>query len=87
MGTDSFVGYPDQLDSPVTNAFAVTPADSELTNWTRAVWVGGAGNLTVILADDSSAVEIEDIPAGSLLPIRCKQIRAATTATKIVGFY
>jgi hypothetical protein len=73
--------------NPGVSFEAITPADSDLTNGpTRAVWVGGSGNLSVIGAGDTSAVLIEAIAAGTLLPISVKQIRSTnTTATKIVA--
>lgn len=86
---DSFSGKRTELHSPARRGFAVTPHDTnELTAFTRAVWVGGAGNLSVILAGDTAAITITGVPAGTLLPLCCKIIRStSTTATNIVGLY
>lgn len=67
-------------------AIAVTPADSNVGPY-RGIYVGGTGNLVVIMADDDTGtpVTFTSVPTGSLLPIAVRQIRAATTATNIVG--
>ena len=54
---------------------------------TRALYVGGAGDLVVLGADDTSSVTFEDVPAGTLLPISVKNVMAATTATLILAIY
>jgi hypothetical protein len=69
---------------------AVTPhASNNLPDGVaRSLWVGGAGNVEVIAEDDSAAVVIAGVAAGTLLPIRAKAVRAAsTTATSIVALY
>ncbi len=79
--------------NPAAHATAITPVDAELGSdkFTRAVYVGGAGNLAVIMAGDegdTSAVVFVGVPAGSLLPIRVSQIRSTgTTATSIVALW
>ena len=65
---------------------AVTPSDSTVLTGVRALWIGGAGTVSVIAADDTSAVSLT-VPAGTLLPIFAKKVMAATTATGIVAFY
>jgi hypothetical protein len=50
--------------------------------------VGLSGNVSVIAADDTSAVTLTGVAAGVVIPISCKQIRATnTTATGIVVIY
>lgn len=65
---------------------AVTPSDSTVLVGVRALWIGGAGTVSVIAYGDSTAVSIV-VPAGTLLPIFAKKVMAATTATSIVAFY
>lgn len=79
--------WTEDFNSPAKRVFSITPNDStDLAIHTRAVWVGSAGNLEVMLTDDTSAVVIVGVPAGTLLPIRAKRVRAAsTTAGSIVG--
>lgn len=66
---------------------AVTPHDTnQLASVSRQLWVGGAGNITVLMHDDSTVL-ISGIPAGTLLPIRVKRVNATgTTATLITSF-
>lgn len=75
------------MRDPGRKAAAVTKSDSTVLAPTRALWVGGAGNLSVIFADDSSAVTITGVTAGSLLPISVKQVMDATTATNMVAIW
>lgn len=68
-------------------AVAVTPHDvTVVPGPTRALWVGGAGNLTVVMKDDNASVLIENVPQGTLLPISVKLVMATgTSATKIIA--
>lgn len=74
--------------NPAKGGFAVSPHDTNLlSKVTRAIFVGGAGNLHVIM-QDGSEVTVTGVVAGSLLPIRVKKVfSTSTTATNIVGFY
>lgn len=78
-------------DSPCANAEVITPDDSnDLSINTRAVWVGGAGNLNVDMvgAKGSTTVLFSGITAGTVLPIQVKRIRStSTTATLIVAMW
>lgn len=74
--------------APADNAEAVTPhATNELTYATRAVYVGGAGNLVVAMWGGGADVTFTGVLAGSVLPIRVKAVRATSTATSIVALY
>lgn len=79
--------------TPAADAVAITPADADLSltgnKFTRAIYVGGAGDLAVQMAgDDNNNVVFSAVPAGTVLPLRVKQIRAtATTATDIVAMW
>lgn len=71
---------------------AVTPNDgADLSaGIAHSLWVGGAGNISVVAADDptGSPVLISGIPAGTQLHIRAKRVMATnTTATLIVAYY
>lgn len=75
-------------------AAAVTPSDTTLLEATRAVWVGGAGNLAVLMTDDYDqaampvAVTLTGVPAGTLLPISVRKIMSTnTTATSITALW
>jgi hypothetical protein len=82
-----FQGSQPGWEAPATSAGAITPANSEFPNGLvyRALWVGGAGNVTGILADDTVEVTFSAVPAGTLLPFAFKRVSLSTTATLIVG--
>jgi len=69
-------------------AAAITTSDTvSLTGITRAVYVGGAGNITAIMSN-GDAVLFTAVPVGTVLPIRCTRINAtATTATLLIAMY
>jgi len=72
--------------------WAVTPSDTvDLKISTRAIFVGGAGNLSVEAFDPATkkraTVVLTGVLAGSVLPIEVSRVNAAsTTATNIVAF-
>lgn len=71
---------------PAYKLTAVTPSDATTLVGVRALWVGGAGTISVIAVNDTAAVTLS-VPAGTLLPIFAKKVMAATTATLIVAMY
>lgn len=74
----------DSQVAPAPNAVEVTPNDSTNYPNCRAVWVGGAGNLTVTMAATGGTVTFAGVPAGTWLPIVVTQVKATdTTATNI----
>lgn len=77
------------LESPAWTAVAVTPADSDLAAMpTKALYVGVAGNVAVVMAGGGSAVTFVGVPAGAILPIRVDRVNSTnTTATSIVALY
>lgn len=70
-------------------AAAVTPSDATaLPQITRGLWVGGAGNVSVKMGGDGDTAIFAAVPAGSLLPVRARQVLATgTTATLILALY
>jgi hypothetical protein len=73
-----------------TRCFAITPNDStNLAEGTRAIWVGGAGNIKVTLVDDDGnhgGFTLVAVPAGTLLPLAARRVYATgTTATQLIG--
>lgn len=67
-------------------ALAVTPNnDTVLQDGIRALYVGGAGNVSVVMAGGQT-VTFSGVAAGTLLPIRVTRVRATdTTATLILA--
>ncbi len=79
-----------QISVPALNAKAITPADSDLETHTRGIYVGGTGDVTVMMAGDlgDSIVTFKAVPVGVVIPVVAKQIRTTlTTATLLVALF
>ncbi len=65
---------------------AVTPSDTTLINC-RAIYIGGAGSLTLSIDGTTAGVVITAPPVGMIVPITLNggRIMAATTATLLVA--
>ncbi len=73
---------------PASKLVAITKSDAtDLTdNKIKALWVGGAGDVAVIAINDSAAVTLVGVQAGTILPVMVKKVMSTnTTATNIVG--
>lgn len=83
---DRFKNHSAGLESPAMHGFAITPDDSiDLTEATRALYVGVAGDLAVTLVSGAQLV-LANVPSGTLLPVRVRAVKAAgTTADSLVG--
>jgi hypothetical protein len=71
------------------SAEAVTPHDTNdtVSGTTDALWVGGAGNLSVVM-QGGQTVTFTGVPAGTQLDIHVSRVRGTgTTATSIVALY
>lgn len=66
------------------DAIAVTKSDTTVLRDVAALFVGGAGDVTVRTVRGTT-VAFVGVLAGSILPIAVDQVRAATTATNIVA--
>lgn len=69
-----------------TRAVTVTPHLTQTFSPCRALYVGGAGNLTVELVG-SSQVTFHGVPAGTILPIAAVRVAPASTATHFIALY
>lgn len=81
---------PSSPSTPARSLAAVSPhATDDLPGGVcKALWVGGEGNVAIVAENDTGAVTIVGVPAGTALPIRAKAVRASgTTATDIVALY
>jgi hypothetical protein len=84
---DNFDTYRVGLSDPVTDGVAVTPSDSTVLTTTRAVFVGGAGNLAVVMASGNS-LTLTGVTAGTVLPLRVTKVKSTgTTATNIAALW
>ena len=72
----------------ITNALVVTPSDTiSLAMPTRSIYIGGAGNLSVLMAGGQTTL-FSALPVGTILPVSCLRINATnTTATLIVAMW
>lgn len=87
MATDLYKGVaPHLMAGPMIAGAVATPSQNDLPNVSRAIYVGGAGNLELIMANGSTLL-LTAVPAGSFLPIRAQRITANTTATNIVALW
>lgn len=86
--TDTFRNHGRSLTSPPDAAAAIVPDDgADLAFATRAVYVGGAGDLRVRMLGGAE-VTLAAVPAGAMLPLRVARILATgTTATRLVGLW
>lgn len=75
-------------DFPAIDWEDVTPNDSTaLSRTPRAVYIGGAGNLSVISHEDNTSTFV-GLTAGTVLKIQPNIIKATgTTATNIIALY
>jgi hypothetical protein len=73
--------------SPSRKFATVTPHDTnELATISKALWVGTTGDITVIGADDDTAVVFKGV--SGLLPVRVRIVKlTGTTATDIVALF
>jgi len=70
---------------PATNLGVVTKSNSTVFGVpTRALYVGGTGDVTVTMG--GVYVTFKSVPAGTLLPIACTQVRnTGTSASNMVA--
>jgi hypothetical protein len=84
---DTFDGFRGGLGSPATDGLAVTTSDATVLTTTRYIFVGGAGNLSVVMSSGTT-VTLTGVIAGSWLPLRVTKVKATgTTATNIAAFW
>jgi hypothetical protein len=69
---------------PAQDAKAVTPSDTANQGDVRALYVGGAGNISLVTPLGTTVV-FTGVQSGSILPVRCTKVLVATTATNIVA--
>ena len=72
---------------PAAKAVAVTPSDTTDLGVTRGLYVGGAGNVVVTMAEQGTNITFVDVPAGTFMPIQVRLVMAATSASSILALY
>lgn len=85
MPHDDFASPSDSPVSPARRATAIQPGDAPLSPLPKAIYVGGAGNLTLRTVDSAADVTLV-VHAGQILPLRAAYVRTVgTTATGLVA--
>lgn len=87
---DKFEKFYTDTNDPADHAYTITPnSDTDLSNFTRAIYVGTTGDLSVSMVTENSNtfVTFSSVPAGSILPIRVRRVSASSTASNLVGLY
>jgi hypothetical protein len=75
-----------EVNEVYEKAVAVTPSNTTRIADTKALYVGGAGNLAVEFPNGNS-VTINGVTAGTLLPLRVRRVLSTgTTASDITAF-
>lgn len=73
-------------DITARGAISVTPSDTAMLTSCRALYIGGAGDVTLRAKDSSVDAVFTAVPAGTVLPVQARFVRATgTTATAIVS--
>lgn len=67
-------------------AVAVTPSDSTELPVTRALFVGTAGDVAVVMADGQTATFV-NIANATVLPVQVQKVLVATSASNILALY
>jgi hypothetical protein len=85
--SDRFAHEYESVSGPSAAPVAVVPDDIvPLASIPKGLYVGTAGNLAVRGLSASQDVLFKNVPAGSILPVRAKFVRATgTTAQDIIA--
>jgi hypothetical protein len=85
---DKYTHSFNNITDPSNDAIAVTPSDNtDLSYVTKSLYIGGAGNLKVIMKSGAT-VTFNGLLVGTTLNIRASRILATgTTATNIIALF
>lgn len=72
-----------QVSTSARKVLAIVPSDATAVDL-GAIYVGGAGNVTVRCID-GTVVTFTAPPVGTIIPVACDRVMAATTATLLIG--
>lgn len=71
--------------SPALDAESVV-VGTPFSRTARGLYIGGGGNATLVLPD-AGEVAFVGLLAGTILPVRCTNVKAGATATNIVALF
>ena len=77
------INQPDFITEAKNLSTAAPSADISVDQ--MCLYIGGAGDVVVNLGDDTD-ITFAGVAAGTFLPIVVDKIKAATTASKILGY-
>ena len=85
---DNFASHAVGMDGPAQGGATISPhATNPLPNFTRAIYVGGSGDLACEMVS-GEVVTFVGLIAGAVYPFRVQKVFATgTTATNLVGLY
>lgn len=77
-----------RLVGPYRYGEAVTPhASNDFTHVSRAIYVGGAGDIAVVLVDNT-VLTFKAVPVGTVLNVQARRVNAVnTTATLMLALW
>lgn len=78
-----FTGGSANIFASATSSGAVTKDDDTVLDY-NALYIGGAGNISIDHTEGGTAVVYVGLLAGSILPVSGVRVNAATTAESIV---
>ena len=99
---DPYTDRREELDSPASSAFPITPSQNLLSTTVRSLYIGGSGNVFCRMAAGNTMYQkanafFYNVGAGTVLPVRVdgvfdwnktdNDISQNTTATFIVGLF
>jgi hypothetical protein len=80
--------FNDAAVGSVAYGVAVTKSDSTVLNGTRALYIGGTGDVAVRMEGGQNSLTFSAVPSGTTLPIRVDQVLSTgTTATLILALW
>lgn len=87
MSFDTFAHTTDSLVAPATFLFPIVPSDvADVERVTKGIYVGTAGDLSLLSLDGSAPVTFSNVAAGTVLDVRVlKVMQSGTTAGNLVG--
>ena len=87
MLNDPFRNSSDSPSAPAEYCFDVVPDDgADLPRATKALFIGEAGDVTLVSVRGDAEVTFRNLSAGTILDVRARAVRVSgTTAGAIVG--
>ena len=88
MPIDHHANQAEGLTSPYNDAASVTPSDTvDLTNTTRALYIGSQGTISVVMSGSGNTVSFT-LDKHEILPVRVTRVNATgTSCSNIVALW